>query len=173
MAVNGQPTHDPEQITRFLIAIRGADSTKRGFTEILAIGSGDNDKTLWSGVFDLTDFAPLLRAVASIASQAHNIYTTLNAVHPDLFFRSKNHLKRPPRYTTTDDDIVRRLGLYLDIDAIRKAGISSTDEQHALAIERARKVAAGVSELGFLSWPACRFGRWCECLFPAAGDDPG
>ena len=65
-------------------------------------------------------------AVAEWDSQA-NLYLTLNPVNPALLARANNRIIDKSTNTTSDADITRRNWLFLDIDADRPAGISSTE----------------------------------------------
>ena len=42
---------------------------------------------------------------------------------------------------TADKDILRRRKLLVDLDPVRPAGVSSSDEEHAAAIQRAYRIA--------------------------------
>ncbi len=52
------------------------------------------------------------------------------------------------RETTSDPDILTRLWLPIDFDAIRPAGISSTDEERQMALGRARETRFYLQECG-------------------------
>ncbi len=69
--------------------------------------------------------------------KAEGVYHTLDPVNPALLARANNRIKNYARRTTTDDDILRRQWLLIDFDPKRPAGISSTDEEHRLALELA------------------------------------
>jgi hypothetical protein len=102
-----------------------------------------------SGYFD--NIADLLRALPYIIS-AKGIYLTLNPVNPALHARAFNRFRllgqRDP--LTSDVDIVRRRWLPIDCDAVRPTGISSSNEEHELAIARASLIRAELSGEG---WP--------------------
>ena len=51
--------------------------------------------------------------------------------------------------TTSDADILRRRWLPIDIDPLRPSGVSSTDEEHGLALAKADEVARWIAGLGF------------------------
>jgi hypothetical protein len=78
------------------------------------------------------------------------VYFTLNPVQPELFDRSQNRLKCRPKETTTDAEIVSRRWLFVDFDAERPKGISSTDSEHAAALSLVQACKAWLSEQG---WP--------------------
>lgn len=73
--------------------------------------------------------------------RAPGVYYVLNPINPALLARACNRLKERAEYTTADNNILRRRWLPVDIDPVRPAGISSSDEEHAAAIERARLIA--------------------------------
>jgi hypothetical protein len=73
--------------------------------------------------------------------QPSGVYVTLNPIRsPELLARSANRLLHFARHTTSDADIGVRRWLPLDFDPVRAAGISSADDQHEAALERARQV---------------------------------
>ena len=73
--------------------------------------------------------------------KASGIYYVLNRVTPVLLGRAYNRLKEYAQHTTADNNILQRRWLPVDLDPIRPAGISSSDEEHAAAIQRARTIA--------------------------------
>ncbi len=93
-----------------------------------------------SGYF--TDRRKMAVAAAAWSGKASGVYFTLNLVHPDLFARSANRLTEFARHTTGDRDILWRAWLPLDFDPVRRAGISSTNEEHRAALERAEACEA-------------------------------
>jgi hypothetical protein len=103
-----------------------------------------------SGYFDSPE--ALADAVLSIIS-AKGIYIVINSTNPALLARACNRLRMVGRSDalTGDHDILRRRWLPIDLDPRRPAGISSNEEEHRLALDRARTVAAYLTKLG---WPA-------------------
>jgi hypothetical protein len=103
-----------------------------------------------SGYFD--DFKVLANAAAKHAVAAKGVYVTLNPVNPSLLARASNRLrtvgKKDP--LTSDADIVTRRWLPIDLDPVRPSGISSTDKEHSLAIERAFQIREELRQDG---WP--------------------
>lgn len=115
-----------------------------------------------SGYFN--DFEQLARVAASLSGNVEAVYVTLNPVNPDLLARSCNQVKPYARETTSDSDITARRWLPLDFDPVRPAGISSTDAEHELALERARQVRDWLRSQG---WPEP---IWCtRCNEPPEG----
>jgi len=105
-----------------------------------------------SGYFSTPD--ALVRAVEPLDtdSSVHGIYVTLNVVNPALLSRRANRIKMrlgKKDGTTSDADILRRRWLPIDIDPQRPSGVSSTDEEHTLALVKADEVARWLAGLGF------------------------
>lgn len=88
--------------------------------------------------------------MTQLERQAPLIYITLNSVRPELLARAANRLRDHADTTTSDSEIVTRTRLAFDFDPQRPAGISSTDIEHAAAIERAAAAAAYLAGWG---WP--------------------
>lgn len=77
---------------------------------------------------------------------------TLNPVNPDLLSRSANkmrHLKKGDP-STSDADIIERAWLPIDLDPVRPAGISSTEEEHQAALQLAFQM---IDDLSAQGWP--------------------
>ncbi len=77
-------------------------------------------------------------------------YVTLNPVEPALLARAANRVAHQVKSTTADADIVRRRWLFIDIDARRPAGVSSTDCELAEAGKLSDTLRAAMSANG---WP--------------------
>jgi hypothetical protein len=110
------------------------------------------DQYTHSGYF--SDRDALVRSVEPLDadSSVHGIYVTLNEVNPALLSRRANRIKMrlgKKDSTTSDADILRRRWLPIDIDPLRPSGVSSTDEEHGLALAKAKEVARWIAGLGF------------------------
>jgi hypothetical protein len=106
-----------------------------------------------SGYFN--NYEKLSRAVRSLdaGGECAGIYVTLNPVNPDLLARRANRIEKrlgKKDATTGDADIISRQWLPVDIDPKRPSGVSSSDQEHTAALEKAARIAAYLSELG---WP--------------------
>ena len=100
-----------------------------------------------SGYFDDPD--KLALAAATIKS-AKGFYFLPNPVLPSLLSRAHNRIRAVGKEpTTADHDVIRRRWLLIDFDAVRPSGISSTDAEHAGAIERAHVVQAHLRDAGW------------------------
>ena len=91
------------------------------------------------------------KAAEEIGKLRHytGVYVIINPVIPDLLARACNRLTRLDT-TTSDADIVCRRWFLIDCDAVRKSGISSTDEEHQLALDKAKEIRSFLAEDG---WP--------------------
>lgn len=74
------------------------------------------------------------------------VYITINPVKPDLLARATNRIQKRATSTTADHEILTRRRLLIDFDPVRPAGISSTDEEHAAALARARDCRRWLTE---------------------------
>ena len=116
--------------------------------EVRALG----DTATHSGYFNDPAFA--IRAIDPLDADPSvaGIYVTLNEVNPALLSRRANRIKMrlsKKDSTTADADILHRRWLPIDIDPVRPSGVSSTDEEHTLAIAKADGIAAWLTGLGF------------------------
>jgi hypothetical protein len=110
------------------------------------------DQYTHSGYF--SDRDALIRAVEPLDTDnsVHGIYVTLNEVNPALLSRRANRIKMrlgKKDSTTSDADILRRRWFPIDIDPQRPSGVSSTDEEHGLALAKADEIARWMAGLGF------------------------
>ncbi|HWQ62892.1 MAG TPA: hypothetical protein VN429_00650 [Methanospirillum sp.] len=105
-----------------------------------------------SGYFDNFEKAALAIYSQDRDLRGHGIYVTLNEVTRDLLARRANRIKyRIGRQdqTTADSDIIRRRWLPIDIDPVRKSGISSSDTEHDEALLRAEEIRKFLLEKGW------------------------
>ena len=99
-----------------------------------------------AGYFD--DHTILAAAIHDADSKyrASGVYYVVNRINPALLGRAYNRLKERAEYTTADNNILRRRWLPIDLDPVRPAGISSSEEEHAAAIHRAWTIAADMEK---------------------------
>jgi hypothetical protein len=104
-----------------------------------------------SGYFD--DMTKLADEACALEQYAKGVYFTPNPVNPALLARAVNRVRimddRDP--TTSDADIACRRWLLIDIDPVRPAGISASDEEHQAALDKARVIRDTLRRDG---WPA-------------------
>lgn len=103
-----------------------------------------------SGYFD--DPGELAKLAAKHADQAQGAYITLNPLNPALLSRAANRIRVVTREDrlSADADVTRRCWLPIDLDPVRPSGISSSDEEHDAAVERAYKIREALASSG---WP--------------------
>ena len=105
--------------------------------------------TTVAGYFSDLDLAA--QAAATLDNRkAGGVYLVLNEVNPALFARSPNLLTDGLQPTTSDSDILRRRRFNFDFDAVRPAGISASEDEHAAAEDVGRQCAAWLASQG---WP--------------------
>lgn len=92
-----------------------------------------------SGYFD--DLSKLADSVWQADRYKTSVYYTLNPVDSRLLGRAYNQLHEYAEHTTGDRDVLRRRWAPVDIDAVRPAGVSATDEEHEQAIQLAQLIA--------------------------------
>jgi hypothetical protein len=113
------------------------------------------------------DFEALARAVERLEGYGYSgVYWTPNPVNPALLARADHKLKSFAENTTSDADIVCRHWLIADLDPKRPAGISSSDAEHAAALDLARQMRG---ELHAEGWPEPIFadsGNGAHLLYP-------
>ena len=107
---------------------------------------GIQGKRTDSGYFN--DFDALAKAAASYDGRAEGIYITVNPVQPALLARSVNRIREYAKQTSADKDVPRRRWLFIDFDPVRPAGISSSEEEHQAAIERAKACREWLAQHG-------------------------
>lgn len=81
--------------------------------------------------------------------QPIGIYVTLNPCDPALIARASERLKAGINRTATDN-IISLNNFLVDIDPVRPTGISSSDQEHQWAIEKAHEIKEYLTGLG---WP--------------------
>jgi hypothetical protein len=103
-----------------------------------------------SGYFNEAE--AFVEALASLTGDdAEGIYLTLNPTRPDLLARAHNRLERRAKCTTTDEQIVARRHLLIDVDPVRPAGIAATDAEVTAALATRDAIRAYLDDCG---WPA-------------------
>ncbi len=78
------------------------------------------------------------------------IYLTLNPVDPSLIARAANRIRETLGISlTSDEDIIRRRWLPIDLDPKKKADISTTEEEFNLAVQKMSEIVNYLSSLGW------------------------
>src|SRR5215813_12801205 len=100
-----------------------------------------------SGYF--SDLDAMAEAGAKLSGQVAGVYFTCNPVKPALLARAANRIIERAEVTTGDHDVDRRRWLPVDLDPTRTTGICATDEEHELAVQRAREVHTWLKSQGY------------------------
>ena len=108
---------------------------------------GADKRNVLSGYF--TDCDVLIDALRHAPLSGTNIYITLNKVNEALYSRIQKDRFVKNVNTTTDTEIDRYEWLFIDLDPIRPANISSSDKELQMAAELMGKVKNYMHGLGF------------------------
>lgn len=113
--------------------------------EVRAIGTAKKD--ILSGYF--RDAETLLKAFDTIDMRQRNVYVTLGKVKDECFARSQSErfLKSPQ--TSSDTEIISYRWLFVDLDPVRTAGISSSNEELENAKTLSTIVLQYMRDIGF------------------------
>ena len=100
-----------------------------------------------SGYF--TDGEKLLKELNKISLKGANVFYTLNQIDDSCYSREQHDCFRQCKVTTSDADIVAYNWMLVDLDPVRRTGISSTAAELTEAYCRGLKIAEYLRELGF------------------------
>lgn len=100
-----------------------------------------------SGFFKDAD--TLIKALGTVDLRETNLYLTLNTVDEDLYSRQQSDHFVKGANGADDNDILGYDWLFVDLDPVRKSGISSTDDELKKAYALARKIYQFLQEYGF------------------------
>ncbi|MGO9018706.1 MAG: DUF3987 domain-containing protein [Syntrophobacteraceae bacterium] len=112
-------------------------------------GYAGGKKAIVSGWFDEYEKAAEVAMALDDSVQPSAIYVGLNPCDPALMARAAQRLKAGVSRSSSEY-IISLNNLLLDFDPVRPQGISSTDREHQLALEKAHEVRAYLNGLG---WP--------------------
>jgi hypothetical protein len=115
--------------------------------DVVEIRAFQGKKTV-SGYFD--NGGDFVEAACWLDQNGYQVYATLNEVNPALLAGAANRLKEWPRSTTSDKDVLRRRWLPLDFDPVRPSEVSSSNNEHRAAQEKAMEVKEYLTGRG---WP--------------------
>ncbi len=127
-----QYNFDESQIYRFWDIFK----TGNQLTEIRLLSSSDNRNA--SGYF--TDPKTMINAVKQYSND-YNVYFTINPLNPDCYGRpQRDKIINRANNTTTDNDIIGRDWVILDLDSKRTKGVNATEEQLNATKQKANDV---------------------------------
>lgn len=136
-----QPKADEGEIASFIELISQPGDVR----EIRVLNTS---KGTVSGYFNIHRTAA--QTAARLSGKAPGVYMTMNPTLPDLLARANNRTADYAKNTTGNAHIARRDWLLIDIDPVRPAGISATDEELASARAVMTAVRDGLRAEG---WP--------------------
>ena len=122
--------------------------------ELRVLRSG---KSVVAGYFN--DPEKLVLEAARWSGNASSVCITLNLVDPNLLARAENHASYHAANRTSDTEVEGRRWLLIDLDPKRPTGISSTDEEHSLALGKAKEIRPWLQSLG-----------WSQPIFADSGN---
>lgn len=124
----------------------------------------NTDKGTISGYFNDDD--KLSQLATYYNSCSNNVYVTFNPAYDALLARGKNKANPYAKQTTKDGEIMMIYWLPIDLDPVRPSGISSTDDEHKLALEKAKEVRIFLEEHGFTAPIFADSGNGFHLLYP-------
>ena len=104
-------------------------------------------KSIISGYF--TDTETLKKAFETVDLRGANVFYTLNQIDEACYSREQRDRFRQAKATTSDSDITAYQWLLVDLDPVRKTGISSTNAELIKAHDMAEAVVKYLREIGF------------------------
>lgn len=148
------------------IAIRQWYDTFKSGEELVEVRIVDNAyKRTYSGYF--TDVNTLLNEIRKYDNC--NIYFTLNAINPACYDREQHdRIVTKPKSTTSDNDIVGRDWILIDIDTKKPSDTNSTDEEKEMAKEVVNNVFKFLRDEGFEKPVVCDSGNGFHLLYKIA-----
>lgn len=111
--------------------------------EIRIIGKG---KPI-SGYFHDAD--TLLEQLQKVDLRGRNIYITLNQLDDSLFAREQSERFVMGANSTSDNDVDTFKWLFIDLDPVRAAGVSSSDDELMQAVDLGKRVHKYLQDRGF------------------------
>ena len=148
------------------ITIRQWYDTFKSGEELVEVRIVDNAyKRTYSGYF--TDVNTLLNEIGKYDNC--NIYFTLNAINPACYDREQHdRIVTKPKSTTSDNDIVGRDWILIDIDTKKPSDTNSTDEEKEMAKEVVNNVFKFLRDEGFEKPVVCDSGNGFHLLYKIA-----
>lgn len=148
------------------ITIRQWYDTFKSGEELVEVRIVDNTyKRTYSGYF--TNVNTLLNEIRKYDNC--NIYFTLNAINPACYDREQHdRIVTKPKSTTSDNDIVGRDWILIDIDTKKPSDTNSTDEEKEMAKEVVNNVFKFLRDEGFEKPVVCDSGNGFHLLYKIA-----
>lgn len=118
---------------------------------IIDAPTGNEYTANYTGFFN--DMEKMAAAAFKYSGKAPAVYFTIQQCKPDVLARADNRMKKAvgkKGISTSDHEIEKYNWLPIDLDAKRMRGISATDSEHEMAMDRARAVFKFLTGKG---WP--------------------
>lgn len=100
-----------------------------------------------SGYF--TDVDKLEKELHKVSLRGANVFYTLNQIDESCYSREQHDCFRQCKTTTSDADIVGYNWMLIDLDPVRRPGISSTDEELKAAYDRGLQIVEYLRDMSF------------------------
>lgn len=147
-----------------------ADEVRKAISTLQAPGKvfevriiGTAKKDILSGYF--RDAETLLQKFDTVDLRQRNVYITLGEVKDECFARAQSECFLKSPQTSSDTEIVAYRWLFIDLDPVRSAGISSSNAELNEARKLARKVYEYLRGLGFNEPVKALSGNGCHLLY--------
>lgn len=147
-----------------------ADEVRKAISTLQAPGKvfevriiGTAKKDILSGYF--RDAETLLQKFDTVDLRQRNVYITLGEVKDECFARAQSECFLKSPQTSSDTEIVAYRWLFVDLDPVRSAGISSSNAELNEARKLARKVYEYLRGLGFNEPVKALSGNGCHLLY--------
>jgi hypothetical protein len=111
------------------MALLHGEPDGNGLVEVRSI----SNRQITSGYF--YNYEEAAQAALKAEKYADGVYINLNTLHPGCYARSPEFTTKAPQYSTQDRDIIKRRWILFDVDPVRPAGISSSQDELNLAYE--------------------------------------
>lgn len=122
-----------------------------------------------SGYF--TDTSTLERAFQKVNLRDANVFYTLNRIDPACYSRNQKDRFLQEKVTTSDSDITDYQWLLIDLDPVRRTGISSTNSELIMAHDKAKAVVKYLRGMGFEAPIMALSGNGIHLLYKIALDN--
>src|ERR1019366_3602667 len=142
---SSEPVADNDEIQRAISTLHPDD----GIIELRAIYKGGR-KRVDAGYFDAAHRDLLIMEAIRLNRAGAGVYVNLNMLDGQLLARYANRIEEWAQSTATDNNIMRRVWLLIDLDPQRPKDTSATPEQLALAVSRGAEIISRLTDKG---WP--------------------
>lgn len=118
-----------------------------------------------SGYFDGAHRDALINVTASLNQDGANVYVVMNSINSQLLGRYANRVQQWAKSTTTDNDVIKRKWLLVDLDPVRPKDTASTDAQLKAAAIVSVDVVKFLDKAGWPRPVTAMSGNGCHLLY--------